>query len=49
MIQTNEQFQFLEYEYAEKLGSRNLTAESRKKLEEEFWVDAGTKSPMNVS
>jgi hypothetical protein len=36
IIQTNEQLQFLEYEYAEKLGSRNLTAESRKKLEEEF-------------
>ena len=36
MIQTNEQFQLLEYEYAEKLSTRNLTAESRKKLEEEF-------------
>ena len=36
IFQTNDQLRFLEYEYAEKLGEKNLSLEERDRLETEF-------------
>ncbi len=36
IIQTNDDLKFLEYEYAEKLGQKNLSLEERDRLEAEF-------------